>query len=128
MVEESSQKQKSGSEIIYVAYSFGGAAATGIGVPASTFYGAQIFGIASTGVPLAELGGAALKNATLAFLGGGSIASGGGGMERGKKTLIIIGVVAALVAGSSIYLYFRNKKKKKLATQGVTSIPHPVHK
>lgn len=45
-----------------------------------------------TGTAIASLGGAAAKNATLAYLGGGTVASGGGGMALG--TLVTGGAVA----------------------------------
>lgn len=45
-----------------------------------------------TGTAIASLSGAAAKNATLAYLGGGTVASGGGGMALG--TLVTCGAVA----------------------------------
>lgn len=49
------------------------------GVPAA----ATAVGSASTGAALGSLSGAAGHSATMAFLGGGSLASGGGGMALG---------------------------------------------
>lgn len=51
-----------------------------------------LLGAASTGTAIGTLSGAAATNATLAWLGGGSIAAGGGGMAAG--TLVLGGVVA----------------------------------
>lgn len=70
-------------------------------------YGAaQSLAIASTGTAISSLSGAAATNATLAFFGGGSIASGGLGVAGG--TLVLGGLVAGpalmimgLVAGSA---------------------------
>lgn len=47
---------------------------------------------ASTGTAISTLGGAAATNATLAWLGGGSLAAGGGGMALG--TAVLGGIVA----------------------------------
>jgi hypothetical protein len=53
------------------------------GTTASLSLLAQGVGVASTGAPIAALSGAAANSATLAWLGGGSLASGGGGMALG---------------------------------------------
>lgn len=54
--------------------------------------GAMTFGAASTGTAIASLSGAAATNATLAFLGGGSLAAGGLGVAGG--TMVLGGLVA----------------------------------
>lgn len=68
----------------------------GAGVGALTAFGAygatMTFASASTGTAIASLSGAAASNATLAFLGGGSLAAGGMGMVGG--TMVLGGVVA----------------------------------
>jgi hypothetical protein len=65
------------------------AAAAGLGVGASTtLYGAvAMFGVASTGTPIVMLSGAAAKSATLAAIGGGSLAAGGLGVAAGAAVL-----------------------------------------
>lgn len=69
-----------------------GGALTAIGA-----YGAaQTFAAASTGTAIASLSGAAATNATLAFLGGGSLAAGGLGMAGGMM------VLGGLVAGPAL--------------------------
>lgn len=69
-----------------------GGALTAIGA-----YGAaQTFAAASTGTAIASLGGAAATNATLAFFGGGSLATGGLGMAGGMM------VLGGLVAGPAL--------------------------
>src|SRR4051812_30305407 len=52
----------------------------GAGVASGVTSAAATFGVASTGAAISGLSGAAAESATLAFLGGGSIASGGGGV------------------------------------------------
>ena len=61
-----------------------------------------LFGTASTGTAISGLSGAAAWNATLAFLGGGSLAAGGGGMALG--TMVLGGITAgpALMIGGFV--------------------------
>lgn len=61
-----------------------GAAAAGYG---GAMYLATSVGVASTGTLIGGLSGAAAWNATLAWLGGGSLAVGGGGMALGSVVL-----------------------------------------
>ncbi len=77
----------------------GGAAAGAVGgaLTAVGAYGAAMtFATASTGTAISTLGGAAATNATLAFFGGGSLASGGLGMAGGMY------VLGGLVAGPAL--------------------------
>lgn len=71
------------------------------------------FATASTGAAIGSLSGAAASNATLAWLGGGAIASGGMGVAGG--TMILGGIVAApvLAVGG---LILRHQGRKALAT------------
>ena len=62
------------------------------------------YGVASTGTAIATLSGAAATNASLAFLGGGTIAAGGGGVVLG--TAILTGGVAVVVIGTSIAAWY----------------------
>ena len=70
-------------------------------------YGAaQSLALASTGTAISALSGAAASNATLAFFGGGSLASGGLGMAGGAAVLggLVAGpalMVMGLVAGAA---------------------------
>lgn len=80
----------------------GGVGAVAAGAAGS--YGATTLatsvGVASTGTAISGLSGAAATNATLAWLGGGSLAAGGGGMALGSVILGGITVGPALaVAG-----------------------------
>lgn len=58
----------------------------------SAYGAAQALAVASTGTAIASLSGAAATNATLAFFGGGSLATGGLGMAGG--TVVLGGLVA----------------------------------
>lgn len=69
----------------------GGAAAGGT-AGAMAFSAVGVFATASTGTAISTLSGAAATSATLAWLGGGSIASGGGGIAAG--TTVLTGIVA----------------------------------
>ena len=53
----------------------------------------SLFGAASTGTAISSLSGAAATNATLAWFGGGSLATGGLGMAGG--TIVLGGIIAA---------------------------------
>lgn len=72
----------------------------GVGACALAAFGAysatMAFGAASTGTAIASLSGVAATNATLAFLGGGSLAAGGLGMAGGMT------VLGGLVAGPAL--------------------------
>jgi hypothetical protein len=82
----------------------GGFKAVGAGAAAGqgTLTMVGLFGTASTGTAISGLSGAAATNATLAWLGGGSLAAGGGGMALG--TVVLGGIVAgpALAIGGFV--------------------------
>lgn len=61
-----------------------------------------LFGTASTGTAISGLSGAAASNATLAWLGGGSLAAGGGGMAVGTAILTGIAAGPALMIGGFV--------------------------
>ncbi len=68
--------------------------ATSGAVTAASAYGlVGILASASTGTAISALSGAAATNATLAWLGGGTLAAGGGGVAAG--TVVLGGLVAA---------------------------------
>ncbi|SKC04686.1 hypothetical protein SAMN06296386_11577 [Lachnospiraceae bacterium] len=78
---------------------------TGAIVGIATYGGVAMFANASTGTAIAALKGIAKKNATLAWLGGGSIASGGAGIAGGTVVLggVVVGAIAVaggLIAGA----------------------------
>ena len=98
---------------------------------------------ASTGTAISTLSGAAATNATLAWLGGGSLAAGGGGMALG--TAVLGGIVAGpliAVAGfmmdskaeenlTSAYDYEKevdiNIEKMKLSIEGFKTIDRRIN-
>jgi hypothetical protein len=72
----------------------GGGAALAFGA----YNGTMLLATASTGTAISTLSGAAATNATLAWLGGGSLAAGGGGMALGTMVLggIVVGPALAI--------------------------------
>lgn len=60
------------------------------------------YGSASTGTAIAGLSGVAAQNATLAWLGGGSIAAGGGGMALGAVALNAVAIGPAILVGGFV--------------------------
>lgn len=69
-----------------------GSAAAGALAGLAAYGGTGLFAAASTGTAISSLSGAAATNATLAWLGGGSLAAGGFGMAGG--TVVMGGMVA----------------------------------
>jgi len=89
------------------------------GVPWAVTHGVMAIGAASTGTAISSLSGAAATNATLAWLGGGSLASGGGGIAAGTAvlgglTVGITGVAALATAG-----FIASKHYEKKLTEAV---------
>ncbi|WP_273382182.1 hypothetical protein [Actinobacillus porcinus] len=72
--------------------SIAGGSLAGLAAAGGTYLGVGTFAAASTGTAISGLSGAAATNATLAWLGGGSIASGGFGIAGG--TAVLGGLVA----------------------------------
>ncbi|QEY24612.1 hypothetical protein [Neisseria animalis] len=75
------------------------------------YSGVMALGTASTGTAIGSLSGAAATNATLAWLGGGTIATGGGGIAAGTMAL------GALAAGPALLVagwYMGSKASAKL--------------
>lgn len=91
----------------------GGLGSIGAGaLAAAGAYGAVgTFAAASTGTAIAGLSGAAATNATLAWLGGGSLAAGGMGVTGGMA------VLGGLVAGPLLFVggsFYESKANKAL--------------
>jgi hypothetical protein len=72
-----------------------GGAATAFGA----YSGTMMLASAGTGTAISSLGGVAATNATLAWLGGGTLAAGGGGMAMGAM------VLGGLVAGPALAIF-----------------------
>lgn len=68
------------------------------------------FGAASTGTAIATLSGAAARNATMAWFGGGSLSAGGAGMAGGALTLSGIALAPILIVGA--FKYGKHAEKK----------------
>ncbi|MEU5330141.1 hypothetical protein [Streptomyces parvus] len=79
-----------------------GSAVAGAGAGAGVTAAASSFGVASTGAAISGLTGAAAESATLAFLGGGALASGGGGMALGATALNLVTFGPALLVGGLV--------------------------
>ncbi|WP_406731283.1 helix-turn-helix domain-containing protein [Streptomyces sp. NBC_01794] len=97
-----------GAAVGAVGAAAGGAAAYG------AFTAAALFGTASTGTAISTLSGVAATNATLALLGGGTLAAGGAGMAGG--TLLLTGMVAApaaALAAAGFYVLRQRRNKKE---------------
>lgn len=84
----------------------GGAAAGtagGFAAGGATTAAVMALGTASTGTSIAALSGAAATNATLAALGGGSLAAGGGGVALGTTILGAATLGVGLLVGGAIF-------------------------
>ncbi|MFB7650795.1 MULTISPECIES: hypothetical protein [unclassified Streptomyces] len=79
-----------------------GSAAAGAVAGAGITAAASSFGVASTGAAISGLAGAAAESATLAVLGGGTLASGGGGMALGATALNFVTIGPALLVGGLV--------------------------
>ncbi|RMG72013.1 MAG: hypothetical protein D6711_13885 [Chloroflexi bacterium] len=90
-----------------------GSAGAGLATASAAYGLVGTLATASTGTAISTLSGAAATNATLAWLGGGSIAAGGGGMALGAMVLngIIVGP-GLLVAG-----FFAGRKAHEVETE-----------
>lgn len=87
----------------------GAFAASGVTTAAIT-----AFGTASTGTAISSLSGAAATNATLAILGGGTIASGGGGVALGAAILGASTLGASILIGGMIWGITNFKRLEKV--------------
>lgn len=85
------------------------AAATGAAASFAVYGGVMTFAAASTGTPIATLSGAAAYNATMAAIGGGSLAAGGWGMAGGAMVLGAAAVAPILVVAGLAYALHAEK-------------------
>ncbi len=103
-------------EMSSLARSFASGTATGTVAGALTAFGAysgvMALGTASTGAAISGLAGAAATNATLAWLGGGSLAAGGLGMAGGA---MVLGGLVAAPALAVLGLFMGSSAKKNLS-------------
>ncbi|WDM16546.1 hypothetical protein J3S85_36705 [Streptomyces lavenduligriseus] len=89
-----------------------GGALAGSGAGAGTFLAVGAFATASTGTAISGLSGAAATSATLAWLGGGSLAAGGGGMAAGTTVLSAI-VAAPVVLSLAAVVEWQSRRARR---------------
>jgi hypothetical protein len=90
-----------------------GSAGAGLATASAAYGLIGTLATASTGTAISTLTGAAATNATLAWLGGGSLAVGGGGIALGA--MVLNGIIAGpglLVAG-----FFASRKAQEVETE-----------
>jgi hypothetical protein len=97
-----------------------GAAVTGVGINVGITSAVTTFAVASTGTAISTLSGAAATNATLAFLGGGSLAAGGGGMAVGAVALNFVTIGPALLVSGLVVAGQGEKAKTKASENEAT--------
>lgn len=88
-------------------------AAGGFAAAGATTAAVMALGSASTGTAIASLSGVAATNATLAVLGGGTIAAGGGGMAAGAAALGAATLGVGLLVGGVIFNFTGGKLSDK---------------
>ena len=96
-----------------------GSLATGTLTAVATYGGVGLLASASTGTAIASLSGTASTSATLAWLGGGSLATGGFGMAGGVIVLGGIVIAPALLVGG-LLLASKSRKQKETALSNLS--------
>ncbi|HNZ27298.1 MAG TPA: hypothetical protein PLG34_05640 [Spirochaetota bacterium] len=86
----------------------------GIATGSAAYFLVGQLAYASTGTAISTLSGAAATNATLAWLGGGSIAAGGGGIAAGATVLGGIVAIPALTVMGIFNHLSANKQIKQI--------------
>ena len=99
MIEELHNLKNFRLSILEIAGGAVGAIGTGAAAAFGAVGGVTLWGAASTGTAITTLAGAAASNATLAWLGGGSLAAGGFGMAGGAAMLGGIAAAPLLLVG-----------------------------
>lgn len=102
-------------------------ASAAVAAPQVALMGVSAFASASTGTAISSLGGAAATNATLAWLGGGSIAAGGGGMAAGSAVLGLVAATPAAFIGGITVAVIGSKQRtsaKQYAAEVVVACEH----
>lgn len=88
-------------------------AAGGFAAAGATTAAVMALGTASTGTAIASLSGVAATNATLALLGGGTLAAGGGGMAACAAALGVATLGVGLLIGGIIFNFAGGKISDK---------------
>lgn len=86
----------------------------GLATATSTYFLVGNLAAASTGTAISTLSGAAATNATLAWLGGGSLAAGGGGVAAGTAVMGGLIAIPALAVMGILSHFSANKEIKKI--------------
>lgn len=92
------------------------AAVSAVAAQQAALAGVRTLAAAGTGAAISSLSGAAAESATLAWLGGGTIAAGGGGVAAGTLVLSGVAVAPALLVGG-ITLAIQGDKARTQATK-----------
>ncbi len=79
--------------------------------PGAALMGVSAFASASTGAAISSLSGAAATSASLAWLGGGTIAAGGGGVAAGNAVLGLVAAAPAAFIGGITVAVIGSKQK-----------------
>ena len=87
------------------------ASAATAGAGSALYTAAGLFGVASTGTRIAGLSGAAAHKATLAWIGGGAVATGGGGVALGGTILNVLSKANVVMAPIAIATAVWGEKK-----------------
>lgn len=90
-----------------------GATVTGVRINTGMTTAVRTFATASTGTAISTLSGAAATNATLAFLGGGSKASGGAGKAAGAAAINFVTIGPAILVSGFVVAGQAKKAKTK---------------
>jgi hypothetical protein len=90
-----------------------GGVTAGAGAGATAFATVGAFAAASTGTSISGLSGAAATSATLAWLGGGSIAAGGGGVAAGTIVLGSLVLAPAVLATAGLVSWQGRRQRRK---------------
>ncbi|WP_404380526.1 hypothetical protein LL946_10860 [Knoellia locipacati] len=93
-----------------------GAAVSAVVAQQAALSGVRALAAAGTGAAISTLSGAAAESATLAWLGGGTLAAGGGGMAAGGMMLTGFAIAPALLIGG-ITLAIQGEKALTQAKQ-----------
>lgn len=93
-----------------------GAAVSAVVAQQAALSGVRALAFAGTGTAISTLSGAAAESATLAWLGGGSLAAGGGGVAAGGVMLTGVAIAPALLIGG-ITLAIQGDKALTQATR-----------
>ena len=102
-------------------------ASAAVAAPQAALLGVSAFATASTGTAISSLSGAAATNATLAWLGGGSLAVGGGGMAAGTAVLGLVAAAPAAFIGGITVAVIGSKQKtsaKRYAAEVCVACEH----